>query len=272
MRPRSSGESRSCTSSATAACRRRGAPASSRGARRPAGAPFLDAANELARGGHDRTTRARRERAVRVRAARRRTGTAPCLRAGRTAAGSRRRSRTNGGAPAGARPLRDARRSPRERPCSSLERETLRRARVLWAISPASRRALALAARVPEERIRVVPIPVDAQRFSPLDDDEWKRGLERPQLMFVGRAADPRKNVALLLDAFARLRSRLPTCASRSSARRRRTGCPTASTCSARCRRWRSRFAARRSSSCRRCRRASASSSPRRSRLACPRS
>lgn len=90
------------------------------------------------------------------------------------------------------------------------ERATLRRARVLWAISPASRRALALAARVPEDRIRVVPIPVDAQRFSPLDDDEWKRGLERPQLIFVGRAADPRKNVALLLDAFARLRSRLP--------------------------------------------------------------
>jgi glycosyltransferase involved in cell wall biosynthesis len=90
------------------------------------------------------------------------------------------------------------------------ERATLRGARVLWAISPASRRALALAARLPEDRIRVVPIPVDAQRFAPLDDDEWTRGLEQPRLIFVGRASDPRKNLALLLDAFERLRSRLP--------------------------------------------------------------
>lgn len=91
-----------------------------------------------------------------------------------------------------------------------LERETLRRARILWAISPAAARALAEAARIPQERIRVVRIPVDTQRFSPLPDDEWKRGLEQPRLVFVGRASDPRKNVALLLDAFVRLRARLP--------------------------------------------------------------
>jgi glycosyltransferase involved in cell wall biosynthesis len=91
-----------------------------------------------------------------------------------------------------------------------LERETLRRARILWAISPAAAQALAEAARISQEHVRVVRIPVDAQRFSPVPDDEWKRRLEQPRLVFVGRASDPRKNVALLLDAFARLRTRLP--------------------------------------------------------------
>jgi glycosyltransferase involved in cell wall biosynthesis len=91
-----------------------------------------------------------------------------------------------------------------------LERETLRRARVLWAISAAAQRSLAELAGVPEERIRVVHIPVDADRFSPLPDDEWLCGLDAPRLVFVGRASDPRKNVPLLLDAFARLRARLP--------------------------------------------------------------
>jgi glycosyltransferase involved in cell wall biosynthesis len=91
-----------------------------------------------------------------------------------------------------------------------LERETLRRARVLWAISPASRRSLAAAGSLPEERIRVVPVPVEADRFAPLADAEWERALDRPELVFVGRADDPRKNVALLLDAFERLRGRIP--------------------------------------------------------------
>jgi glycosyltransferase involved in cell wall biosynthesis len=91
-----------------------------------------------------------------------------------------------------------------------LERETLARARILWAISPAARDAIAGAARIPAERIAVVRIPVDTERFTPLPDDEWKRGLEQPRLVFVGRASDPRKNVSLLLDAFARLRTRLP--------------------------------------------------------------
>jgi glycosyltransferase involved in cell wall biosynthesis len=92
----------------------------------------------------------------------------------------------------------------------ALERATLRRAKVLWAISPASRESLARAAEVREERIRIVPIPVDVERFVPLPDAEWTQLLDRPELVFVGRADDPRKNVALLLDAFGRLRSRLP--------------------------------------------------------------
>ena len=91
-----------------------------------------------------------------------------------------------------------------------LERTTLRGAKVLWTISPASRRAVAVAAGIPESMIRVVPIPINAERFTPLADEEWERGLEAPGLVFVGRADDPRKNIPLLLDGFALLRSRLP--------------------------------------------------------------
>jgi glycosyltransferase involved in cell wall biosynthesis len=91
-----------------------------------------------------------------------------------------------------------------------LERETIRAADVRWATSPSSRRAIAAAAGIDESTVRVVPIPVDTSRFFPLDDDEWKHGLERPELVFVGRADDPRKNVTLLLDGYARLRSRMP--------------------------------------------------------------
>jgi glycosyltransferase involved in cell wall biosynthesis len=90
------------------------------------------------------------------------------------------------------------------------ERSTLRRAHFVWAISPAARDAVARAGRLPAERVRVVRIPVDSRRFSPLADEEWRRGLEQPRLVFVGRADDPRKNVTLLTEAFARLRSRLP--------------------------------------------------------------
>jgi glycosyltransferase involved in cell wall biosynthesis len=55
-----------------------------------------------------------------------------------------------------------------------------------------------------------VPIPVDTGLFAPLPEDEWRRTLEKPQLVFIGRADDPRKNLPLLLDAFALLRRRRP--------------------------------------------------------------
>ena len=91
-----------------------------------------------------------------------------------------------------------------------LERLTLREARVRWTISPASRDTLAAAAGLARSEIRVVPIPIDSQLFNPLPDDEWERGLDAPELIFVGRADDPRKNVRLLLDAFVLIRARLP--------------------------------------------------------------
>jgi glycosyltransferase involved in cell wall biosynthesis len=91
-----------------------------------------------------------------------------------------------------------------------LERETLRNAAVRWTISESSRRTLARAAGLSESAISVVPIPIDTEQFVPAPDDEWERGLEAPELVFVGRADDPRKNIGLLLEGFARVRTRLP--------------------------------------------------------------
>jgi glycosyltransferase involved in cell wall biosynthesis len=91
-----------------------------------------------------------------------------------------------------------------------LEAQTIREARVCWTISAASREAVAEAARIPVETVRVVPIPIDTERFAPVADDQWKHRLEEPQLVFVGRANDPRKNIGLLLEGFTLLRKELP--------------------------------------------------------------
>jgi glycosyltransferase involved in cell wall biosynthesis len=42
-------------------------------------------------------------------------------------------------------------------------------------------------------------------------DDEWRAGLERPTVVFVGRGDDPRKNARLLLDAWPLVRDRVPS-------------------------------------------------------------
>jgi glycosyltransferase involved in cell wall biosynthesis len=91
-----------------------------------------------------------------------------------------------------------------------LERETLRGAARLYATSPASRAAIASAASLDERDVGILPIPVDPERFRPLDDDAWQAGLARPTIVFAGRGDDPRKNVGLLLDAFDLVRRRLP--------------------------------------------------------------
>ena len=91
-----------------------------------------------------------------------------------------------------------------------LERAVLRGATVLYATSEASRWALARAGRLDPARVRILPIPVDVDRFSPEPDDAWLSRLETPALVFVGRADDPRKNLQLLLDAFRLVRARVP--------------------------------------------------------------
>lgn len=91
-----------------------------------------------------------------------------------------------------------------------LERAVLRSARLLYATSPYSRAALAEAAKLELDRIRVLPIPVDGERFAPAPDATWLARLEEPVLAFVGRADDPRKNLPLLLNAFESVRARLP--------------------------------------------------------------
>lgn len=91
-----------------------------------------------------------------------------------------------------------------------LERTTLRGARIVCATSPTARAGIAAAAGIDPERVRVLPIPVDLDRFTPLPEGEWRENLARPVLAFVGRGDDPRKNVGLLLDALPLIRRRVP--------------------------------------------------------------
>jgi len=91
-----------------------------------------------------------------------------------------------------------------------LEQAVLRGAAQVYGISPSSAADLARASGLAGGRVGLLPIPVDPDRFAPLPDEEWQAGLARPLLVFVGRADDPRKNSALLLEAFPLIRDRIP--------------------------------------------------------------
>jgi glycosyltransferase involved in cell wall biosynthesis len=91
-----------------------------------------------------------------------------------------------------------------------LERRVLRGASAVFAASPATQRAVAAAAGLPVERVRLLPIGVDTDRFAPLPDDGWLERLDEPTIVFVGRGDDPRKNVKLLLEALPIIRRRVP--------------------------------------------------------------
>lgn len=91
-----------------------------------------------------------------------------------------------------------------------LERRVLRRATRVFATSPASRAAVAKAAGCTEDEVGILPIPIDLDRFAPAPDEIWSRAAAKPVLVFVGRADDPRKNVPMLLEAFADVRRRFP--------------------------------------------------------------
>jgi glycosyltransferase involved in cell wall biosynthesis len=108
------------------------------------------------------------------------------------------------------------------RPLRAIERRVLRGAEHVYAISAASCSDVAASAGLDEGKVRLLPIPVELGRFQSASDDDWRRALERPVLTFVGRADDPRKNVGLLLDAFAEVR------ATRPDARLRLVGTPPA--------------------------------------------
>jgi glycosyltransferase involved in cell wall biosynthesis len=92
----------------------------------------------------------------------------------------------------------------------SLERAVLRGAKSLYAISTRAREAVARAADLPLERVGVIPLPVDAATFAPVSQEDYEQGLQRPRIVFVGRADDPRKNVKLLLEAWPAIRRRHP--------------------------------------------------------------
>ncbi len=94
----------------------------------------------------------------------------------------------------------------------AIEQHVLVRASRLYATSPASLAQVAAAADCSPAEIGLLPIPVDLERFAPEDDEPWLRRAElEPVIGFVGRANDPRKNVGMLLRAFALVREELPT-------------------------------------------------------------
>lgn len=59
-----------------------------------------------------------------------------------------------------------------------------------------------------QEDVEVVPYPVDVQRFSP--EPDCGTGTD-PQLLFVGRLNDPRKNTQMLLKSFKRIQENYET-------------------------------------------------------------
>ena len=79
----------------------------------------------------------------------------------------------------------------------SQERRVLTQASCVYATSLSSRDAVASASG--RDDVRIMRIPVDTRLFSPASDEEWRRTLEHPTIVFVGRADDPRKNVDLLI-------------------------------------------------------------------------
>ena len=83
-----------------------------------------------------------------------------------------------------------------------IESQVLAGARRLYATSRGSRAAVAAASG---RDVAVLPIPVDIETFRPAED------LPRePVAIFVGRAWDPRKNVALLLRIWPEVRRQVP--------------------------------------------------------------
>ena len=146
----------------------------------------------------------------------------------------------------------------------------IREAARVYATSAASRTAIAAAGGFGEAEVGILPIPVDVTLFHPEPDEEWFARLERPTVVFVGRADDPRKNAALLLAAWREVGARIPDARLRLVGRRPAARFPPAWRPSARWRRSLQSFGRRHSSCSHRSRRVLGSSSPRRSLPACP--
>ncbi len=91
-----------------------------------------------------------------------------------------------------------------------IERQVLARARRVYATSPSSRAAVATAGGLDERDVLILPIPVDCDRLTPEADATWRARLASPELVFIGRGDDPRKNVGLLLTAFEQVRAEMP--------------------------------------------------------------
>jgi glycosyltransferase involved in cell wall biosynthesis len=93
---------------------------------------------------------------------------------------------------------------------TQIERRVLAGATRVFATSEASRNDIAQAGGIDPADVDILPLPVDSERFSPEPDERWLARLDTPIVAFVGRGDDPRKNLALALEALPLLRSRAP--------------------------------------------------------------
>jgi glycosyltransferase involved in cell wall biosynthesis len=91
-----------------------------------------------------------------------------------------------------------------------IERRVLAGATRVYATSASSREDVARDSGLDSAEVRILPLPVDSDRFAPEPDDRWLARLDAPIVAFVGRGDDPRKNLALALEALPLLRTRFP--------------------------------------------------------------
>ncbi len=88
-----------------------------------------------------------------------------------------------------------------------------RRSRRVIALSQSTKNDLSILFGIPEEKIEVIPCGVDP-RFRPLNGDlvsrfRQRRGLPAQMILFVG-TIEQRKNVSLLLEAYAQIKKDIP--------------------------------------------------------------
>ncbi len=88
------------------------------------------------------------------------------------------------------------------------ERFVLRRASRILSLSPYTRRRILEIVPDVADKLDVAMMPVDTERLSPLPPG-MRRG-DPPYLLHASRINDPRKNVPMLLEAFARIVGRYP--------------------------------------------------------------
>jgi glycosyltransferase involved in cell wall biosynthesis len=88
------------------------------------------------------------------------------------------------------------------------ERFVYRRAALVLANGQRTAAAIRRDHPVTGDRLRVATAPIDTGRVRP--DPDARRGAAAPYLLFAGRVNDPRKNLGLLLQAFAAVRRRRP--------------------------------------------------------------
>jgi glycosyltransferase involved in cell wall biosynthesis len=98
--------------------------------------------------------------------------------------------------------------SPVRRLLAQQERLVFERAALILANGPHAANSVRRAYPHVADRLRVLTYPVDTALFRPAPDA--RRRARSPYLLFTGRINDPRKNVGMLIRAFARVRAARP--------------------------------------------------------------